>query len=202
MIGQDDIYVPQDERTLRRIQRRVQKLESQVHTWAREVMELLPRGLGLLDDELYIVGLFLAQQRRLNLELDARSGEEGLRARLSRILPFLPVEEDEEEVQRVVHRTVAARIESDIQRACDFFCRDHNLPYLCDPVMDWRVAMRYMAQELHRIASQIDLKREGEVSPYRFELALAARDLAAEIVAKRKAMLTLSRSTLEPSSPA
>lgn len=189
MLNQKDIYVPQDERTLRRIQRRVEDLQRQVHSWAQAVLEIIPKGLGLLEDELYIIGLFLAQQRRLNLEMDARGGQEGLRSRLSRLLPFLPEPEDEEEIQQVVHRTVAAHIESDIERACDFFCRDHNLPTLCDPVIDWRVAMRYMAQQLHRIASQINLKQEDEISPQRFELALTARELASEVIAKRKDML-------------
>ena len=76
-------------------------------------------------------------------------------------------------------------------RAADLFCREHDLPGLVEPVIDWRVAIRYLAQRLHHIASQIDLKRELATSPLRFELALTAQDLAADAVDKRQAMLSL-----------
>jgi hypothetical protein len=48
-----------------------------------------------------------------------------------------------------------------------------------------------MAQRLHHIASKVDLKYELPTSPRRFELALTARDLAAEVIDKRRLMLSL-----------
>ncbi len=53
------------------------------------------------------------------------------------------------------------------------------------------MAIRYLAQRLHHIAGQIDLKRELAASPLRFELALTARDLAADAVDKRQTMLSM-----------
>ncbi len=53
------------------------------------------------------------------------------------------------------------------------------------------MAVRYLAQRLHHIACQIDLKHELATSPLRFELALTARDLAADVVDKRQTMLSL-----------
>ena len=41
------------------------------------------------------------------------------------------------------------------------------------------------------IASQIDLRRGLATSPLRFELALTARDLAIDVVDKRRTMLAL-----------
>lgn len=188
----EEIYIPQDERTLRRIQRKVNELDRHVRAWADSVMELVPKGAGLLEDEIYIISLFLAQQRRLNLELDLWMGRETWRDRLARLLPFRG-EEDTEQILKTAHNTVAARLDSDIQRACEFFCRHHNIPSFCDPVMDWRVAMRYLAQRLHHVASQIDLRNSDLPSPSRVELMLMARDLAADIVQKRKLMLAGAR---------
>jgi hypothetical protein len=63
------------------------------------------------------------------------------------------------------------------------------MPPVSDPVIDWRVAMRFMAQGVHRIASQIDLKKEYATSSKRFELALFAREAAADVAQRRRAML-------------
>lgn len=193
-----DLYIPQDERTLRRIQRKVDDLDRCVRGWAQSVIDLLPRGLSLLEDESYILSLYLAQQRRLNLELDAQNSEETLRSRLGRALPFLANSEDDWEITQAVHRMVAVRLESDIERACEFFCRDRNIPPICDPSIDWRVAIRYLAQQLHRIASQINIKSGYSTSPERFELALIARDLALEVAAKRRDMITIFASSSDP----
>ncbi len=154
-------------------------------------MDVLPKGLALLDEEYDLLALFLAQQRRRNLELDEQNGEETIRARLARLIPLLAEDEGEWEISSAGHRMVSTRLESDIDRATDFFCRDNNIPGLVEPVIDWRVAIRYLAQRLHHIVCQIDLKRELATSPYRFELALTARDLAADVVEKRRTMLTL-----------
>lgn len=194
----EELYIPQDERTLRRIQRRVDELDRRVRNWAQSVIDVLPQGLSLLEDESYILSLYLAQQRRLNLELDAQTSEETLRTRLGRVLPFLTDGEDDWEIVRAVHRMVAVRLESDIERACEFFCRDRNIPAVCDPSIDWRVAIRYLAQEIHRIASRINIKSEYSTSPQRFELALRARDLALEVAAKRRDMLTIFSTASDP----
>ena len=187
----EELYIPQDERTLRRAQRRVDELDRRVSGWAQSVIDILPRGLAILEDETYILGLYLAQQRRLNLEIDAQSAQETLRIRLGRVLPFLDSGDDDWEMVQAVHRMVATRLESDLERACQFFCRDHNIPYICDPAIDWRVAIRYMAQEVHRIARQINIKTDLATSPLRFELALTARDLAIEAGARRRDLLTI-----------
>jgi hypothetical protein len=65
------------------------------------------------------------------------------------------------------------------------------LPAVLDPAIDWRVAMRYMAQQIHRLATQIDVRGRRAMAPHRFELALAARDLAMEISARRRQMLMI-----------
>ena len=54
--------------------------------------------------------------------------------------------------------------------------------------------MRFMAQGLHRIASQIDLKKDYASSSKRFELALFAREAAADILQRRRSMGGRSRS--------
>ena len=192
MISQhEDLIIPHDERTLRRVQRKVDELDNQVRVWADSLVAVLPRGLPLLEDEYDILALFLAQQRRRNLELDQQHGEETFRSRLAQFIPFLAEEEDALEVNTAAHRMVSTRLEADIDRATDVFCRDHDLPGLVEPVIDWRVAIRYLAQRLHHIADRIDLKRELAASPLRFELALTARDLAADTVDKRQTMLSL-----------
>lgn len=193
-----ELYIPQDERTLRRVQRRVDELERSVRRWAQSVIDVLPRGLSLIEEETYILSLYLAQQRRLNLELDAQHSEKTLWTRVSRVLPFLTDAEDDTEMPRAVHRVVAARLDSDIERTCEFFCRDRNIPPICDPSIDWRVALRYMAQALHRLVSQVNLKTEFSTSPQRFELALTARDLAIEVAARRREMLIIFSATSEP----
>jgi len=53
------------------------------------------------------------------------------------------------------------------------------------------VAVRYLAQRVHHIACQLDLRHELATSPLRFELALTARDLAADVVDNRRVMFAL-----------
>ena len=187
----EDLYIPHDERTLRRVQRKVDALDRTVRAWADALVEVLPKGLALIEQEYDLLALFLALQRRRNLELDGQNGDDTFRSRLGRIIPFLKEEEDEWEIVQAAHRMVSTRLESDIDRATDFFCRDHGLPGLVEPVIDWRVAIRYLAQRLHHIAAEVDLKHDLPTSPRRFELALTARDLAAEVVDKRRTMLGL-----------
>ncbi len=187
----EDLYIPHDERTLRRVQRKVDALDKHVRAWADLLVSVLPKGLALIEAEYDLLALFLAQQHRRNLELDHQNGAATVRTRLARFVPFLAENEDEWEITNAAHRMVSTRLESDIDRATDFFCRDQGIPGLVEPVIDWRVAVRYLAQRLHHIACQIDLKRDLATSPLRFELALTARDLAADLVDKRQTMLSL-----------
>jgi len=187
----EDLYIPHDERTLRRVQRKVDEVDKQVRAWSDYLVEVLPKGLALLDAELDLLALYLAQQRRRNLELDEQNGKETLRTRLAKYVPFLGEDADEWEIVNAAHRMVSTRLDADIDRATDFFCRDHGLPGLVEPVIDWRVAIRYLAQRIHHIACQLDLKHELATSPLRFELALTARDLAGDVVDKRRVMFAL-----------
>ncbi len=187
----EDLYIPHDERTLRRVQRKLDELDKQVRDWAECVVAALPKGLALLTEEYELLALYLAHQRRRNLELDAENGQETLRSRLGRFVPFLAEDEIEWDISSAAHRMASTRLESEIDRTTDFFCRDYNLPGLVEPVIDWRVAIRYLAQRLHHIASRIDLKRGLATSPLRFELALTARDLAVDVADKRRRMFAL-----------
>ena len=189
MIEQQGLYIPTDERSLRRAQRRVQELDKGVRDWAQSVIAILPRGLAILEDEVQILALYLAQQRRLNLEMDAQSGEETLRTRFARVIPFLADGEDDWDMMRAIHKMVAARLETDTEQACQRFCDNLGIPPVCDPAIDWRVAVRYMAQEVHRLASQMSVTTRYSAPAQRFDLALAARDLAIEVSAKRRDML-------------
>ncbi len=188
----EDLYIPHDERTLRRVQRRVDETDRQVRVWADSLVDVLPKGLALIEAEYDLLALYLAHQRRRNLELDQQNGDDSsIRSRLSRFIPFLADSEDEWEILNAAHRMVGTRLEADIDRATDFFCRDNDLPGLVEPLIDWRVAIRYMAQRLHHIACKIDLKYELPTSPLRFELALTARDLASDVVDKRRTLFAL-----------
>ena len=182
------------------MQRRVEGLDHVVREWSHTVMAVLPKGLPLIEDEGRITGLFLAQQRRLNMELDARNPSVTLRTRLGKVIPFLGEGTPDLDLIRAVHRTVSARLESDIDRACEHYCDAKDMPAVSDPVIDWRVAMRFMAQGLHRIACQIDLKKDYSTSSKRFELALFAREAATDVVQRRRAMLAAFEKT-EAQSP-
>jgi hypothetical protein len=186
----DGLYIPDDERDLVRVQRKADKLEDGVRGWAETVVRVLPRGLSLLEDEMRILILFLSQQRRLNLEIDAQYPNTTLRAKVARIVPFM---EDPDDLESLfaAHRIVASRLDSDIERACTFFCEDRGVPHMDDSAIEWRASIRFLAQQLHRLGSEIgDVKRKFADSPRRFELALISRDLANEIVDKRRTMLT------------
>src|SRR3989442_12649175 len=151
-----DLYIPQDERRLRAVQRRGESLDTTVRDWSATVVEVLPKALPLIKEELAIIGLFLAQQRRLNLELDARSPDSTLRERLGKLLPFLGDGSPDLDAIRAVHRIVSSRLEADIDRACGRDCEAQAIPSVSDPGIDWRVPKRFMAQGLQPMASQID----------------------------------------------
>lgn len=186
----DGLYIPDDERDLVRVQRRADRLDESVRDWATSIVRVLPKGLSLLEDETRILVLFLAQQRRLNLEIDAQYPDTTLRARVARIVPFM---EDPDDIESVfaAHRIVATKLDSDIERSCTFFCEDRGVPAMEDAAVEWRASIRFLAQQLHRIGTEIgDVKRKFTDSPRRFELALISRDLASEIIDKRRSMLT------------
>lgn len=185
----DGLYIPDNERDLLRIQRRADRLDTDVRTWAASIVRVLPKGLSLLEDEHRILILFLAQQRRLNLEIDAGYPDTSFNARIARVLPFMEDPDDLESVH-AAHRIVASKLESDLERACMFFCEDRGVPHMEDAAIEWRASIRFLAQSLHRIGSEIgDVRRKFDESPRRFELALVARDLSAEIIDRRRSML-------------
>ena len=185
----DTLYVPQDERDLRKVQRRVDDIDKRARAWASQVVELLPKGMLLLDEETGLLRLFIAQQRRLNQELDARNIEETPITRLRRSIPFLTSPEDDLTLVREAHRIVAAKLESEIDREFYAFCEPRAIEAMSEPAIDWRVAIRYLAQDVHRLLSRINIGREYYQSPHRFEVALRSRDLAADIVTRREIML-------------
>lgn len=185
----EDLYIPRDERDLRKLQRRIETLDARVRDWADTVVSVLPRGLSLLEDESYLLSLFLAQQRRLNIEIDEQTAEADFRQRIGRVIPFFLEASDDPNLVKAAHRVVAQRLESDIDRAVGFFCRDRNIPPISDPTIDWRVSIRYMAQGIHRLACQVDMKKNYATSPRRFEISLLARDLGSAVVDKRRDMV-------------
>lgn len=189
----EGLYIPEDERDLARVQRQAQKLERSVRIWAETVVRALPRGLSLLQDETRILTLFLAQQRRLNLQMDAQYPDGSVRALVARLVPFMD-DPDDLTTLHAAHGIVAKQLESDIERSCTFFCEDRGVPHMDDAAVEWRASIRFLAQSLHHVASEVgDVKRRLSDSPRRFELALMARDLAGEIVDRRRSMLVAYR---------
>lgn len=183
----EELYIPANERQLRDIQRRGEELDRQVRNWAHAVIRVLPRGLPLNADETYIFSLFLAQQRRLNQEMDSyQTPEPSVWNALRQVLPVATPRANPE-IIRATHRIVALRLDSDIERATAFFCKDRGIPPDCEPAIDWRVAIRFLAQSIYSRVANVDL-RKVHSSPARFELALVARDLAADVVEKRHLM--------------
>jgi hypothetical protein len=185
----DDLYIPTNERQLRRIQRKGDDLDRAMRNWAQSVVELLPRGLPINNDETLLLSLFLAQQRRLNAQMDDGQQDTSLLATVKRSLLF-DVSNDDPETRRAVHRIVATRLDSDIDRTCNFFCSDNGLEPDADPAIDWRVSIRFMAQSIYSRVASTDPKRMS-TSPRRFELAIVARDLASEVADKRYRMFQL-----------
>jgi len=183
----DGLYVPGNERQLRKVQRRGEELDKLVRSWAESVIRVLPHGLPINSHEVYVLSLFLAQQRRLNLQMDSRDQDYSVVAVVKNtLLSFLPREDPA--VTATAHRVIAQRLDSEIERACAFFCQDHRVDPASEPALDWRVAIRFMAQSVYSRLAETEPKRMP-VSPRRYELALVARDLATVIEAKRLAML-------------
>lgn len=184
----DELYIPTSDRQLRRVQRKGEELEKQVRTWAQAVRGVLPRGLPLNGDEKYIFSLFVAQQRRLNMQIDAFVPDTGLLATARSLLPIPAVRHDPDAFV-AIHRIVASHLDSDIDRACRFYCEGSGVDPESERAIDWRVALRFMAQSVYSRLLKVDPKRLA-MSPRRFELAVVARDLASDITEKRSAMFT------------
>jgi len=55
----DGLYVPANERELRRVQRQGEDLDRQVRAWAESVIRVLPRGLPINSHEVYVLSLFV-----------------------------------------------------------------------------------------------------------------------------------------------
>ncbi|MEO8458577.1 MAG: hypothetical protein ABI559_12295 [Chloroflexota bacterium] len=181
----NDLYVPTGDRQLRHVQRKGEELDKQVRIWAQTVLSVLPRGLPLDDDEKYLYCLFSAAQRRLNLQLDAFLPDNSL---LATAKSLLPGSHQDPESFAAIHRIVALRLDSDIERGIRFYCEDNGVDPESERAIDWRVAIRFMAQSIYSRGSNLDVKRLP-MSPRRFELAVVARDLASDVTEKRAAML-------------
>jgi hypothetical protein len=186
----DGIFVPSNERQLRRVQRKGEELDKQVRAWSESVIQVLPRGLPINSHEVYLLSLFLAQQRRLNLQMDAREPDYSFAGMIKNTFAFLAPREDPG-IAATVHRVVAARLDSEIDRAIGFYCRDHAVSPDSEPALDWRVAIRFMAQSIYSRVADTEPKKMAS-SPRRFEMALVARDLASDIQAKRNALVSIS----------
>lgn len=195
----EEIYIPTNERSLRRVQRKGEELDKHVRNWAHQVIEILPRGLTLNPDERYLVSLFLAQQRRLNLQMDAFEPDNSLWGTAKTFFPFLGQKVDGDAII-AVHRIVALRLDSDIERTVRFYCEDQGIALESDAAVDWRVGIRFMAQSIYSRVGSMEPKKLLN-TPGRFELALVSRDLSADVVEKREAMLATSTRRLDPSLP-
>ena len=189
MYDQYDGELPRDEASMRRIQRAADVLHRRVLAWASKVIVILPRRLPLTPADVELLRLFLAQQRRLNLELDGHNGHYGLLGSIARALPFFQ-RGDDEQVDRSAQKLVSSYLEHAIEDAAERFCGQHRLSPTDDIAIDWRVSLRYMAQQIHRLASRLNLREEPYlISPYKFELALVAHELAAEVSERRNLLL-------------
>jgi hypothetical protein len=186
----DDLYIPANERQLRTIQRKSDELDKLVRAWAQSVIEVLPRGLPINDDEKYLFCLFLAQQRRVNLQMDAFQPDNSLLGTARQLFMFSGARPDPDAFA-AVHRIVATRLDCDIDRASRFFCVDNGIDPECEAAIDWRVGIRFMAQSVYSRLSNVEPKKLV-ASPRRFELAAISRDLSSDITEKRQAMLSTS----------
>lgn len=186
----DGLFVPASERQLRRVQHKSETLDRQVRSWAESVIQVLPRGLPINSHEVYLLSLFLAQQRRLNVQMDASDPDPSFAGMIKNMFAFAMPREDPG-VDPTVHRVIAARLDSEIDRAVTFYCRDHGVSADSEPALDWRVAIRFMAQSIYSRLAETEPKKMA-ASPRRFEMALVARDLASDVQTKRHAMMSIA----------
>jgi hypothetical protein len=186
----DGLYVPANERELRRVQRQGEDLDRQVRAWAESVIRVLPRGLPINSHEVYVLSLFLAQQRRLNVQMDSREPDYSFMGAIKHALSFVLPQEDPA-VAATTHYVLSQRLDSEIERACAIYCRDYGVDAKSEPAIDWRVAIRFMAQSIYSRLAETEPQKMA-TSPHRFELSLVARDLATEVEAKRHSMIAAS----------
>jgi|GEM_PF-4108965 len=192
-----DDGVPWDEARVRCAQRAADRLQDQVMTWAFGVVTILPKGLPLAEEEAELLQLFLAQQRRINLELDSHNGHPKLLKSIARALPFIQRKHDKQ-IKRAAQRLASSYLDHAIEDTAERFCGLRHLLPTESIALDWRVSLRYMAQQVHRVASEINLKQEPYfVSHRKVELALIAHELAAEVVERRN-LFESTGTTLPP----
>ncbi len=184
----DGLYVPENEHQLRRAQRQGEELEKQVRAWAESAIRVLPRGLPVNSHEVYVLSLFLAQQRRLNVQMDLRAPDYSVVGAIKHALSFVFPQEDPA-VAATTHHVLAQRLDSEIERACAIYCRDYGVDARSEPALDWRVAIRFMAQSIYSRLAETE-PRKMATTPHRFELSLVARELATEVEAKRYEMMS------------
>jgi hypothetical protein len=140
----------------------------------------------MTDAETELLKLFLAQQRRLSLELD---GHPSFLARMVSCWPFRH-REDRGVTASVAHRLAASYIEQAIEDAMDRFCGQYGLSPVSAIALDWRVALRYMAQQLHRTTSLMNSRHQHYLSaPSQRQLAGTVLPLAAEVAFRRARLL-------------
>ena len=186
------LYIPTNERQLRRIQRGGSDLDAHVRNWTQQVIDVLPAGLPTNADETYIFSLFLAQQRRRNLHIDAFQPDTSLLTTLKGYLPLPERHASREEID-AIHRIVSLQLDSDIERAATVYCEDNQISPESDPAIDWRVAIRFMSQSIYSRVCRVDPTRIKS-HPKRFELALVARELASAVSERRQQMFAASAS--------
>lgn len=184
----DGLYVPENERQLRRAQRHGEALDKQVRAWAESAIRVLPRGLPINSHEVYVLSLFLAQQRRLNVQMDSREPDYSVVGTIKHALSFV-FPQDDPAIAATTHHVLAQRLNSEIERACAIYCCDYGVDARSEPALDWRVAIRFMAQSIYSRLAETE-PRKMATSPHRFELSLVARDLATEVEAKRYDMMS------------
>ncbi len=184
----DGLYIPENESELRRVQRCGERLDKQVRAWAECVIRVLPRGLPINSHEVYVLSLFLAQQRRLNVQMDSGEPDYSVIGAIKHALSFAFPREDPS-MAATTHHVLAQRLDSEIERACAIYCRDHGVDPTSEPALNWRVAIRFMAQSVFSRLAETEPPKMA-TSPHRFELSLVARDLATEVEAKRIDMVS------------
>ncbi len=184
----DGLYVPENEGQLRAAQRQGEELDKQVRAWAESAIRVLPRGLPVNAHEVYVLSLFLAQQRRLNVQMDSGEPDYSVIGTIKNALSFL-FPPDDPAVAATTHQVLARRLDSEIERACSIYCRDYGVDFKSEPALDWRVAIRFMAQSIYSRLADTE-PRKMATTTHRFELSLVARELATEVEAKRQDMVS------------
>ena len=182
----DGLYVPENEGQLRHAQRQGEELDKQVRAWAESAIRVLPRGLPVNAHEVYVLSLFLAQQRRLNVQMDSGEPDYSVIGTIKNALSFL-FPPDDPAVIATTHHVLARRLDSEIERACSIYCRDYGVDFKSEPALDWRVAIRFMAQSIYARLADTEPSKMA-TTPHRFELSLVARELATDVEARRQDM--------------